>query len=168
MIAFVLDQEQAVVNVLALVILIVTILIRVPGADAKPWFAGAGDWADLIADLGIAYLAAWFFYFLVSWWPTYRGRQRIAAVVTVQALRAERLAAQVVMTMRKARAAGGQPPLTRYECVRLCNELRWRDDSGQRTRASPTEPVSILSAFWERLAQARSAMDPIIQMAGLF
>jgi hypothetical protein len=49
------------------VILIVTILIRVPGANAKPWFAGAGDWAVLIADLGIGYLAAWFFYFLVSW-----------------------------------------------------------------------------------------------------
>jgi hypothetical protein len=165
--AFARDGEQAVVNVLAVIILVTTVLIRVPGADAKAWFSGAGDWANLAADLGIGYLAAWFFYYLVSWRTAYQARQRIAGIVIAQALQAERLAAQVVMIMRGSKTTGGQPPLTREECITLCNKLRWKDDSRQRNRMS-TKPISVLGAFWDRLARMRSAMDPIVQMAPLF
>ena len=76
--AFLRDSDQAIINLLALITVVSTVLIRVLFANASPWFPDGGRVADLLADLGVAYLAAWFFYYLVSWRPSYKARTLIA------------------------------------------------------------------------------------------
>ena len=79
-------RDQAVVNSLAVIAFVVAALFRVPLADHKGWSTDARRIVSLAADLGIGYLAAWFFYYLVSWRPAYQTRHRVSFMVVTASL----------------------------------------------------------------------------------
>ncbi len=166
-IAFLRDREQAIVNMLALVILLITILIRVPGAGAKPWFSGAGDWANLAADLGVGYLAAWFFYFLVSWRPAFKTRQRVAVMVARQAFGAMAHTSQLKGMLRGSSSSTSTGPMTCDELDSICNELHMLSPTTEVSITNPTVHASVIRAIWRYVDMTRNDVEPIIQMGAL-
>jgi hypothetical protein len=167
-IAFLRDREQAIVNVLALVILLITVLIRVPGASAKQWFSGAGGWANLAADLGVGYLAAWFFYYLVSWRPAYNTRQRVAVMVARQAFGAMAHASQLKGMLRGSSSSTSTGPMTYEELGSICNELHMLSPTTEVSITNPTVHASVIRAIWRYVDMTRTDVEPIIQVGALF
>lgn len=165
---FIRDREQAVVNGLALAIFVVTVLIRVPGSTAKPWFSGAGDWANLVADLGIGYLAAWFFYYLVSWRPAYETRQRIAVMAARQAFGAMAHASQLRGMLRGSANSTRTGPMTRAELGSICDALHVMSPRTDVSILDASVHAPVVQSIWRYVQMTCTDVDPIIEMGSLF
>jgi hypothetical protein len=167
-VAFLREREQAIVNVLAGVALLLTLLIRVVFANAKPWFAHGGDLANVVADLGVGYLAAWFFYYLVSWRPAFKTRQRLAVVVSSQAFGAMAYASQLKGMLRGSSTCAREGPLTRSELDDICEELHILSDSTDTDVRDMTKHAPVIQSIWRYTSMARARTDGIIEAASLF
>jgi hypothetical protein len=166
-IAFLSDREQAVINLLALLTLVVTFLIRVPGSSAAPWFSGGGEWAGLVADLGVGYLAAWFFYYLVNWRPAYQARQRTAALVAARAWAVLANADQVKATLRAAGSSDVTGPMSRQELRELAAIVTFVQPSST-TNILAGQPIPVVAALRQSTVKTREAVGPILQFAPIF
>lgn len=166
-IAFLSERDQAAINVLALVIFIAILLIRVVFSTAKPWFPRAGALANLTADLGVAYLAAWFFYYLVSWRPGYRSRTLIARAVGHQAFEVMTQASQMITMLRQVASSSAQGALTRQELHQIAPKIHLIDLSGE-TDFALARQSTVLESLARYVMAIRAELEPIIQMAPLF
>jgi hypothetical protein len=167
-VAFLRDREQRVINALAISIFIVILLIRVVFSTAKPGFPRGSELASLTADLGIAYLAAWFFYYLVSWRPAYKTRQRLALMVSRQAFGAMAHASQLSLMLRGSSGSPETGPMSRQELASICDELHLLSDSTDVSIADPTVHASVLRSICRHFELVCIDVHPIVQAGGLF
>jgi hypothetical protein len=166
--AFLRERDQAIVNALAAVTLVLAVLIRVVFATAKPWFERGGDVADLVADLGVGYLAAWFFYYLVSWRPAFKTRQRLAIVVSSQAFGAMAYASQLKGMLRGSSTCARDGPMTRNELDEICAQLHILSDSTDTDLRDMTKHAPVIQSIWRYTRMTRGRTDGIIEAALLF
>ena len=167
-VAFLRERDQLTVNVLAAVTLIVTVLIRVVFATAKPLFAHGGDLADLVADLGVGYLAAWFFYYLVSWRPGYAARQRLAVMVARQTFEAMAAASQLRGMLRGSSSSKRTDPMDRAELDAICAKLRIFADSTDVALTDFSKHSPVVQSIWRHVEMAIASATPIVETGALF
>jgi len=165
---FLRERDQAAINVLAVLTLVVTVLLRVVFATARPWFAHGGDLADLITDLGVGYLAAWFFYYLVSWRPAFRTRQRLAVTVTSEAFGAMAHASQLKGMLRGSSSSKYEGPMTRGELDEICEELHILSPSTDSDIRDLSVHAPIIQSILRYATMTRARTDGIVEAATLF
>jgi hypothetical protein len=165
---FVRDPEQLVVNVIALISLVATVLIRIVFPDAKPWFPRGGEVATLLDDLSIAYIAAWFFYFFVSWWPIDKTRRRIAVMAARQSWTAVTHSSQLADALRAAAGKVGSGRMTRDELNEVCHQLKQMTsvrDVGIPKVGQDEPAIRVIARYVELM---RADVEPILTVSALF